>query len=66
MTRYKDGKFTAFRINDGLSTNEFYCVLCDDQGDLWMSSPRGIVYLTRKNMTIIKREKLRHYLLELM
>ena len=49
LTRYKEGKFSAYTAKSGLFTNEINCVLCDDGGDIWLSSRRGIGHIHRKN-----------------
>ena len=50
LTRFRDGNFTAYNAKVGLFTDELYCVLGDDQGDLWLSSPRGIGHVTRREL----------------
>jgi len=42
LIRWKNGKLSAMTAKDGLFSNEIFCVLVDDNGDLWMSSSRGI------------------------
>ncbi|MFA5265866.1 MAG: two-component regulator propeller domain-containing protein, partial [Opitutaceae bacterium] len=42
LTRFRNGKFTAYTTKEGLLTNQIYSVLIDNSNDLWMSSPRGL------------------------
>ncbi|HVU33762.1 MAG TPA: two-component regulator propeller domain-containing protein [Opitutaceae bacterium] len=42
LTRLKDGVFTPFAMRHGLFSNQLFCVLVDDNHDLWLSCPRGI------------------------
>jgi PAS domain S-box-containing protein len=50
LARYRDGKFTFYTTKIGLFSNEVYCVLGDGNGDLWLSSPRGIGKIRRKDL----------------
>ncbi len=50
LARYRDGTFTFYSSKVGLFTNEIYCVLADDQANLWLSSPRGIGRISRKDL----------------
>lgn len=38
----KSGKFITYTEDEGLSNNNIYGILIDDQGNLWMSSNNGI------------------------
>ena len=49
LTRYRAGRFTAYSMRSGLFANEIYCVLADDCGYLWLSSPRGIGRIRRRD-----------------
>jgi len=50
LSRYKDGKFTAYNTNVGLFTDGIYCVLADDLDGLWLSSAMGIGYVKREEL----------------
>jgi len=45
-----NGKFTSYNTKIGLFTDEIYCVLVDDQGDLWLSSSIGIGHVYRQDI----------------
>ena len=46
LTRYKDGKLTAYTTREGLFHNMIYQILEDDQQNLWMSCNRGVFSLS--------------------
>jgi ligand-binding sensor domain-containing protein/signal transduction histidine kinase len=53
MYRYKDGKFTRFRREQGMPDEVIYKIFEDQKGNMWMSSNLGIFG--------IKKEKLDNY-----
>lgn len=50
LTRYREGRFTAFNTAVGLFVDEIYCVIGDDVGGLWLSSPVGIGHVDRQEL----------------
>ncbi|HTX17290.1 MAG TPA: two-component regulator propeller domain-containing protein [Bacteroidota bacterium] len=50
LTRFRNNKFTVYDSKVGLFTDEIYCVLSDGNGDLWLSSPRGIGHVARRDL----------------
>lgn len=50
LTHYRDGKFFAYNTKKGLFTNEIYCVLIDDNDNVWISSPKGIGRISTKDI----------------
>lgn len=57
LARYKDGKFSSYTVQQGLSNNSVSSILQDRQGNLWVGTNDGlnelvdgkIVTFTRKN-----------------
>lgn len=49
LSRFLNGEFHAFSTKDGLLHDEIYEIL-EDQDHLWMSSPRGIFRVSKKNL----------------
>jgi PAS domain S-box-containing protein len=45
-----DDSMTRFTVKDGLPNDEITCVLGDDQGRLWMSTPDGLVCISVKEL----------------
>jgi ligand-binding sensor domain-containing protein/signal transduction histidine kinase len=50
LNRYKDGRFTHFTAKDGLSDDVIYQILEDSQDNLWMSSNKGIMRVSRQDL----------------
>jgi ligand-binding sensor domain-containing protein/signal transduction histidine kinase len=53
LRRFKDGKFTAITVRDGLYDNRTFQILSDtedDSGDLWLSSNRGIFRVSLREL----------------
>jgi ligand-binding sensor domain-containing protein len=40
--RFSDGKFTAFRVRDGLANNQIRAIFSDRQGVLWVGTTDGL------------------------
>jgi ligand-binding sensor domain-containing protein/signal transduction histidine kinase len=53
LHRFKNGKFTAITVRDGLFDNRTFQILSDtedDSGDLWLSSNRGIFRVSLREL----------------
>ena len=50
LTHYRDGKFISYNSKNGLFANVIYCVLVDDNDDVWISTARGIGCIIRKDV----------------
>jgi len=47
---FKGDKFTVFNTKIGLFSNEIYCVLEDDHGNIWLDSGEGIGCVKRQEL----------------
>ena len=50
VNRLKDGKFTTYRVNDGLFSSFVYSFVEDDRGNLWMGCSKGIFRVVRQQL----------------
>ncbi len=50
LSRFKDGKFTAYKKRDGLFDDTVYQILEDDRGNLWMSCNRGVYRASKREL----------------
>ncbi|MBS1796605.1 MAG: hypothetical protein JSS81_22420 [Acidobacteria bacterium] len=50
LSRLKDGKLSSFRIENGMFSNNVFCILEDDNGWLWMNSNQGIYRVSKQNL----------------
>lgn len=50
LVRYRDGRFTSIRVEDGLFDRRIHRVLDDRRGGLWMSSNRGVFRVQRTEL----------------
>jgi signal transduction histidine kinase/CheY-like chemotaxis protein/ligand-binding sensor domain-containing protein len=50
LSRFKEGKFTAYTKRQGLFDNIAYQILDDDRGNLWMSCNRGAYRVSKKDL----------------
>lgn len=50
LNRYKDGKFSAYTMEDGLFQSDLFEILEDDFGNLWMSCRFGIFRVSKKEL----------------
>ncbi|HXF06398.1 MAG TPA: two-component regulator propeller domain-containing protein [Blastocatellia bacterium] len=57
LNRFRDGKFTVYTTDHGLPDNVIYQILEDGQGNLWMSSNRGIFRVSRKELSDLAQGK---------
>ncbi|MCX7753491.1 MAG: ATP-binding protein [Blastocatellia bacterium] len=58
LNRFRDGKFTVYTTDHGLPDNVIYQILEDGQGNLWMSSNRGIFRVSRKELNDLAQGKI--------
>lgn len=58
LNKYKDGVFTVYTQKDGLANNVVYGIEEDEEGNLWLSTNRG---LSRFNPNKIGQEAFRNY-----
>ena len=49
--RYNGKTFTNFTANDGLITNDVYCVMEDKDGNLWFATTNGVSRFNGKDFT---------------
>ncbi len=47
LRRFRDGRFAAYTMKDGLPDDVIYHILEDDQQHLWLSSNKGIIRVSR-------------------
>lgn len=57
LLRVRDGVFTSFTTKEGLRTNQLSSVLVDQAGDLWMSSPDGILHVLRRDLDAVMEKR---------
>ncbi len=50
LGRFRKGEFTLYTPQQGLWSNEIFEILEDDHGWLWMSCPKGVFRVNRKNL----------------
>jgi signal transduction histidine kinase/ligand-binding sensor domain-containing protein len=50
MSRYADGKFFNFNMENGLFSNGVFQIFEDDRGNFWISSNRGIFRVNRRQL----------------
>jgi ligand-binding sensor domain-containing protein/signal transduction histidine kinase len=50
LTHYRDGKFISYNSQNGLFANVIYCVLVDDNDDVWVSTARGIGCISHEDI----------------
>ncbi len=52
LTRYntRDGQTTSYTAADGLSDDEITRAVCDGDGNLWASGPRGLFSVSRQDL----------------
>ncbi|MDQ4121919.1 MAG: histidine kinase [Acidobacteriota bacterium] len=50
VLRFKDGKFTRYTVNEGLSDNILYHVLDDRAGNLWFGGNKGIFKIGKQEL----------------
>jgi signal transduction histidine kinase/ligand-binding sensor domain-containing protein/CheY-like chemotaxis protein/HPt (histidine-containing phosphotransfer) domain-containing protein len=58
LTRYKNGTFYAYKESDGLLSNTIYRILEDDYGNLWMSGPKGISFVRKREFEELSNAKI--------
>jgi len=58
LNRFRDGRFTVYTTDHGLPDNVIYQILDDGQGNLWMSSNRGIFRISKKELNEFARGKI--------
>lgn len=47
LARFKNGEFTFFTEKNGLASNQIHSITEDHQGNLWFSTSKGLVELTK-------------------
>jgi ligand-binding sensor domain-containing protein len=52
LLKYRDRKFTAFTVTDGLSSDSVNCLLQDSSGDLWIGTNGGVSRLRAGRFTV--------------
>ena len=50
VLRFRDGKFTRYTVNEGLSDNLLYHVLDDGRGNLWFGGNKGIFKVGKQEL----------------
>ena len=50
LSRFKDGKFSSYTAKNGLFDDVVYRILEDDNGQLWMSSNRGVFRVSKQEL----------------
>lgn len=50
LSRFKDGRFTTYTVNDGLPVNFVHQILEDDAGNLWFSSNQGVFRVSKREL----------------
>jgi len=59
LKRWKAGRVTSYGPQTGLSEKIIFQVLEDDEGFLWLSSSRGILRVSRRELTEVAEGRLR-------
>ena len=55
LVRYRDGQFTNYTTQNGLSNNSISCILQDRQGNLWVGTYNGLNEFTGGKIVIFNR-----------
>jgi len=58
LNRFRDGRVIAYTTDHGLPDNVIYQILEDGQGNLWMSSNRGIFRVSRRELNDLAHGKI--------
>jgi PAS domain S-box-containing protein len=58
LKRFANGNFTTYRQSNGLFDDTIWAILEDDQGNLWMSSNRGISRVSKSELNDFSAGKL--------
>ena len=59
LGRMKDGRFSWFGMDQGLNDETVYSVLESDEGDLWISTNRGICRVAKRQLDEVAEGRLR-------
>jgi ligand-binding sensor domain-containing protein/signal transduction histidine kinase len=57
LNLFKDGKFYAFTKGEGLFDDSIAQILEDSKGNLWMSSNRGVFYVSKADLYAVAARK---------
>jgi two-component system, sensor histidine kinase ChiS len=52
VLRYKDGKTTTYRTNQGLSDNRIRCMMADGKGNVWIGTENGLNRFNIKDQSV--------------
>jgi signal transduction histidine kinase/ligand-binding sensor domain-containing protein len=55
-----DGRLTQFTTEHGLPSNKIHFIGEDPRGNLWMSGPRGVVSVSRRDLEGVRRDTSTH------
>ena len=50
LNRFKDGRFTSYRLKEGLPDTAVSRIIEDERGNLWMSGNRGVFRVARSQL----------------
>ncbi|MBX7219406.1 MAG: hypothetical protein K1Y36_05635 [Blastocatellia bacterium] len=58
LNRLKNGALTSFSVEQGLFNNGVFCILPDDQGNLWMSCNKGIFRVPLADLEAVAEKRM--------